>query len=340
MNAVARNIPYLHCKATEGLSHGCRTTQRQPMSQNERHAHGQKAAGLHLRQLIGRTGPYRDEWEQYARDARPGEIRQDAVCRVIAEYLYETGEHDETDTGLARTLKDRVSRAFGGRGLSLQTLRWFEAAFQLSAQDAQRVHELYRGDLRPTVIVGKLPPPGGVLAAGHETTLLFEHHFVGRDGMPARHHTQQTVRALVDGMVSYQYRMDTPEADIRVIRGGRIGQIYQLSEQLWAVDIPFHHPLRYGEEAYVDYWTIFHYSEPPAAEFRRGAHRRVEHVDMRVQFHPGRLPKQLWWAEWADYRAPDEAIVEREEVALDEELSAHRYLEAMEHTVVGYYWEW
>ena len=27
-------------------------------------------------------------------------------------------------------------------------------------------------------------------------------------------------------------------------------------------------------------------------------------------------------------------------VPLDEELSAHRYLEAIEHTVVGYYWEW
>ena len=25
---------------------------------------------------------------------------------------------------------------------------------------------------------------------------------------------------------------------------------------------------------------------------------------------------------------------------LDEEHSAHRYLEAIEHTVVGFYWEW
>jgi hypothetical protein len=310
------------------------------MPQNERHAYGQKAAGLHLRQLIRRPGRYRDRWEQHARDARPGEIRQDAVCRVIAESLYDTGEHDEADTGLARTLKDRVSRALGGRGLSLQTLRWFETAFRLSAHDARRLHELHRGDLRPTVIVGKLPPPGGVLTSGHETTLLVEHHFLGRDGMPARHHTQQTVRALVDDMTSYQYRIDTPEADIRVVRGGKIGQIYQLSGQLWAVDLTFNHPLRYGEEAYVDYWTIFHYSQPPAAEFRRGAHRRVEHVDMRLEFHPARMPRHLWWAEWADYRGPDEAIVEREAVTLDEEFSAHRYLEAMEHTVVGYYWEW
>ncbi len=259
---------------------------------------------------------------------------------VIAEHLYETGAHDEADTGLARALKDRVSRALSGSGLSLETLRWFEAAFRLSRHDAQRVHELYRGDLRPTVIAGKLPPPSGAMTSGHETTLLFEHHFIGRDGVPARHHTQQTIRALVDGMTSYQYRIDTPEADVRLVRGGQVSPVYQLSEQLWAVDITFHHPLRYGEEAYFDYWTIFRYSQPPAAEFRRGSHRRVEHIDLRLEFHAGRLPGKLWWAEWADYRGPDEAIVEREAVTLDEELSAHRYLEAMEHTVVGYYWEW
>ncbi len=287
-----------------------------------------------------RPGPYRAEWEQHARGVRPDEIRQDAVAKVIAEHLYETGAHDDTDTGLARALKDRVSRALSGRGLSLQTLRWFETAFRLSPRDAQRLHALYRGDLRPTVIVGTLPPPAGPPASEHETTLLFEHHFIGRDGMPARHHTQQSVRALADGMNKYQYRIDTPEADVRVIRGGKAGRLYQFSEQLWAVDITFHHPLRYGEQAYVECWTIFHYSQPPAAEFRRGAHRRVEHLDMRLEFHPDRLPGRLWWAEWADYRAPGEAIVEREEVALDEELSAHRYLEAIEHTVVGYYWEW
>ena len=43
------------------------------------------------------------------------------------------------------------------------------------------IRELYRGDIRPTVIVGSLPPPGGPLASSHETRLLFEHHFVGRD---------------------------------------------------------------------------------------------------------------------------------------------------------------
>src|SRR5262249_41113768 len=112
----------LRRQATEGLSHGCRTAARTAMNVDPRHERGQRAAGLHLRQLLLRPGPYRDRWERLARDARPGEIRQDAVCQVIADWLQDTGERGDTDTGLARTLKDRVSRALGGRGLSLETL--------------------------------------------------------------------------------------------------------------------------------------------------------------------------------------------------------------------------
>jgi len=61
---------------------------------------------------------------------------------------------------------------------------------------------------------------------------------------------------------------------------------------------------------------------------------------MRVEFHEKKLPNRLWWAEWEDYRDLHRGIVEREEISLDEERSAHRYLEYIEHTVVGFYWGW
>lgn len=306
----------------------------------ERQARGQRAAGQHLRMLLLRFGQYRDEWERYARDVRPDDIRQEAICRVIAEYLYETGERDEQDTGLARALKDRVSRALSGGGVSLQTLRWFEEAFGLSPHDSQRLRELYRGDSRRSVIVGNLPAPADAAKRQHETTLLFEHHVIGRDGIPARHHTQQTIRSLVDGMQSYQYRFDTPHVEVRVMRGGRAGPVYQLAEPLWAVDIEFRHPLRYDEVAYLDYWALFRYESQPAPEFRRGAHVLVQHLDMRVEFHRQKLPQRLWWAEWEDYRDPNEAVAEQEDLTLDEEYSAHRYLESIEHAVVGFRWSW
>lgn len=310
------------------------------MSPTERQRQGQRAAGLHLRLLLLRPGPYRDKWEQYARDVSPDGIRQEAVCQVIAQYLYDAGEREETDTTVARGLKDRVSRGISGDGLSLETLRWFEQAFALSPHDAQRAHELYQGDLHPLVIVGDLQPPPGGLMARHETTLLFEHHFIGRDGLPVRHHTQQTLRSLIEGMTSYQYRFDTPDVEVRVRRGGEPSAVLQLTDEMWAVDITFRHPLRYGEELYLDYWAICSYRQPPPPVFRRAAHVKVQHLDMRVEFLSEKLPQQLWWAEWEDYRGLDESIISRELVSLDEEHSVHRYLESMEHAVAGFCWAW
>jgi hypothetical protein len=75
---------------------------------------------------------------------------------------------------------------------------------------------------------------------------------------------------------------------------------------------------------YLDYWTNLHYTAAPAREFRRGTHQRVEHLDMRVEFHRDKLPSRIWWAQWSGYLDVHRDIVEREEIALDEEHSTHR----------------
>lgn len=180
----------------------------------------------------------------------------------------------------------------------------------------------------------------GIRPPDHRTTLLFEHHYVGRDGLPVHHHSQQTIYSLVEGLTSYQYRFDTAEAEVRVKRGGTAGEAYPIGHGYYAIDINFPHPLEFGQSQYLDYWTNFHYSEAPLPEFRRGTHQRVEHLDMRVEFHRDKLPRQLWWAEWSNYIDIHRDVVEREDVTLDEERSAHKYLDAIEHTVVGFYWEW
>lgn len=288
------------------------------------------------------VGPYRDEWEQLAKSVKAGTISQAAVCDVIAQHLCDSGYAD-TDIGLARRLKDRVSRALRGDGMSPETMRWFVEAFRLSPHDTQRVHDLYRGDIEQMSIVGSLSPPdpeSGIRSPDHRTTLLFEHHYVGRDGLPAHHHTQQTIYSLVDGLPSYQFRIDTAEAEVRIKRGGVAGEVYPIGHSYYAIDITFPRPLGFGDTQYLDYWTNFHYSAAPPLEFRRGAHQRVEHLDMRIEFHRERLPNRVWWAEWSDYRDVNRDIVAREEITLDEERSAHKYLDAIEHTVVGFYWEW
>src|SRR5260370_41129818 len=90
--------------------------------------------------------------------------------------------------------------------------------------------------------------------------------------------------------------MDTPEAEVRVMRGGKPSPMYLLGGEHYAVDIVFPHTLGYGEEHYLGYWTLFQYSVPPPAEFRRATHQRVEHLDMRVELHPLQRPARLRWA--------------------------------------------
>jgi hypothetical protein len=62
-------------------------------------------------------------------------LSQAAVAKVIEEYLWDSGERSENTTGLARQLKDRVSRALNGEGLSTETLGWFIAAFDMDKGD-------------------------------------------------------------------------------------------------------------------------------------------------------------------------------------------------------------
>ncbi len=314
-----------------------------PVDRVERPGLGQRSAGLHLAVLLRQPGPYRDLWEKTSLTTPPGGINQAAVCQVIAEYLWDAGERPETDLELARQLKDRVSRALSGKGISPETIRWFVNAFQLAPNDAQRVHELFNGQLHALTIYGSMPPPhpsSGVRLSEHETTLLFEHHTIGKEGLPIRHHTQQTIRSLVDGLESYSYRMNATDATLRVVRGGKVTGPRPIADGYFAFDIRFPVALRYGEEHYLDYWTRLHYSSPPEPEFRRGTHQRVQHLYMRVEFHPKRLPSRLWWAEWSDHRDANRGIVGREDVTLDAEHSAHRYLDSLERAIVGFFWEW
>ena len=313
------------------------------MALGGREKSGQYAACRQIRTLLLQVGPYRDKWESYARSIESGEINQTGVCHALALYLWDSGERSEFDKELPRKLKDRVSDVMQAVRISRETMRWFVEAFDLSPHDSRRVYDLYRGEIELKEIVGSLPPPdpkSGFRPIGHRTELLFEHHFIGRDGTPAHHHSQQAIYSLVDGLASYQYRIDTAEAEVRVKRGGKAGQVYPIAHDCYAIDITFPHPLGLGESHYLDYWTNFHYLLDPPAEFRRGAHQRVEHLDMRVEFHREKKPSRLWWAEWSDYLDESREIVERKEVALDEERSGHRYLNAIEHAVVGFLWEW
>jgi hypothetical protein len=65
--------------------------------------------------------------------------------------------------------------------------------------------------------------------------------------------------------------------------------------------------------------------------------RRLENFDMRVEFHPQMVPPCVWWAVWDGVEGD---IIEREPAVLGSQHEVHRYLRAVEKTVVGFSWSW
>ncbi|MGH7928988.1 MAG: hypothetical protein ACREQV_14460 [Candidatus Binatia bacterium] len=149
---------------------------------------GVRGAAVYLRDLLLRPGAYRRRWERRADRTRGREVNQRAVCKVLASKLWEEGEEVNE-----ASLKDRVSRALRGEVLSLETLELFISAFRVTDEHAETLRQLWEGTQQAPVIIGDLEPPeevSGHQAPNHKILMLHEHHWLGPDGLPARHRTQ------------------------------------------------------------------------------------------------------------------------------------------------------
>ncbi|NHC46881.1 hypothetical protein [Motilibacter aurantiacus] len=166
---------------------------------------------------------------------------------------------------------------------------------------------------------------------------VLEHHFLGADGIPAKHETSQVIRSMTDGLESYLYRFDTNALTVEVERGGRAGQVRRVGDGIWAVDIVLTKPLRLHETASLSYRTTFRYQEPPDPVMRRAVPEKANSVEIYVRFHPDKLPGAVWWCTWdgLDGGVLHEAVAE-----LDDEHSVHKFLEGAEKALVGFRWEW
>lgn len=269
------------------------------------------------------------------------------MARVLAHYLWETGQVAQSDLGLPRRMKDLVSRAVTGQVLSARTLGIFVDAFAMPPADADELRDLHgRGARRvpPRPPSVEDTPPGSVNGAAgagvgdpgrsFRTIALHELHTLGPDGAPALHRTVHVIRA-VRQLGSYPYLLDAGADRLQVVRGGRAGRKYRVGRHE-AIDIEFHRPLRAGETGSFEYLCGFRHATTPATSFRRGGRDRLENVELHVRFHPDRLPERLWWAVWPgdDSTRP----IAQEPVALDPDGMAHRFLEAIDGRAVGFRW--
>ena len=175
----------------------------------------------------------------------------------------------------------------------------------------------------------------------YRTMSLHEWHLVGPDGLPALHRTVHVLRAMRAGLDCYAYRFDTSEAEaqVRAIRGVRAGAPRVDEEGLTVVDLEFVHPLEFGETASLEYETAFTWKTVPPPQVRRATRKRLERLDMRVQFSPERRPAELQWAVWDGY-GPAARLRGAEVVELDHECAAHRFVDEIAQGTVGFTWRW
>jgi hypothetical protein len=292
-------------------------------------------AAAYLRLLLVRAGEPRSIWAKYASDTVPGEIDPAAVAEVLRASDAESGQPAPP---LADA--DAVRAVLDGTTMSTAIVERFIEAFDLHPRHASRLRSILRGSDSVRVIIGnelaelrdRAGPPR------LETLAVHELHTLGPDGIPAEHQTIQVVRSTVDGLDAYPYRFDTDELVVEVVRGGRVGDMYRVTESLFGVDMVLDRPLARDETALMHYRLVFGYRTAPPTEFRRGALGVMRDVTLWVQFHPDRLPARIWLARWD--RLDHATVTEQQEVELDGEYSVQARYDEIEDVIVGFHWAW
>jgi hypothetical protein len=171
------------------------------------------------------------------------------------------------------------------------------------------------------------------------TLSLHDRHYIGRDGLPVRHQVRQIIEAAEDGLDRLPYRADANVLSVRVIDGGKcIRPLAPSGKGLYNTEILLDQQLNKGETIPLEYETSFCYEAKPLPEFRRIITNGIEGLGVRIEFHPEKMPRDLWWAVWD---GPSGEIIERQPVGLNSGRFAHRYMRAIENPVsVGFAWRW
>jgi hypothetical protein len=302
---------------------------------------GTRETADHLVRLLSAPGAYRKRWERVSgTSVGPGQLHLPAVCAVLADYLIEQGEIPDRDGDPKRRVRDRVRRALSGEVLTLPTVRAFAGAFSFQTDDLDRLEALLSGSSGVRVLSGRYAGSPAVAAQrrGYRTISLHEHHYVNADHLPYRHRTSQVIEATADQVVSHRYIFDAAALTVDVLHGGSAsGEILDMGEGLYAVDIRLTRPLRRGETTSLVYETRFSYPEPPAPEFRRAGVNRVDNLDLLVQFDPTVHPRRVFFASWAALDGDPETETE---IHLEPDGSVHVFLAGLEHAIAGFHWQW
>lgn len=312
---------------------------------------GRRAASDYLRQLLLKPGTYRQSWEQYVSRSRHGTINQLAVAEVLARHLSSSPRGRSDADVTSHRLKDTVSRALSGRLLSRGALSLFIDGFRFSEHEADRLWRLWNGSATISVLSGN----HAVSAKAeeqvnhtlgprqHQTLSMHVHVWVGADRRIDRVRMLQVIEATAQGVDRVPFACDSNVLTVEVGQGCKelAGPLRRIWADMFATEILLARTLDLGETTTLEYWLTYQYpgnmADPGEREQRHAVLRHLENFDMRVEFHPDRLPARVLWARWDGIESD---VAEQQELSLDSQHAVHRYLRSISKTVVGFRWEW
>ncbi|GAA1890925.1 hypothetical protein [Lapillicoccus jejuensis] len=293
-----------------------------------------------LRALL--EGPYRPVWRPHARRVRADGLNALAIAAVLAAWLRRHPQRPGDEQAGPEQLDDLVRQALLGR-VSPDRLEAFVGAFGLTPDEADALRATSAGDTSTVVVgwPGRVPPGGAPVLtrpAGYDVVSLRELHVLGADGTPVSHHFTQRIRAQRTDVHVVRHVFEPAHETVSLVAGGSPGAPYALDGDRWAVDIALPQPLAAGAETTLEISSRTRWEPPVDPVLRHVARGRLRDVELAVQFHPDRLPQEVWWARWAGIRGPRDTVLHRERLTLDGQHRARRHLHVLERAVVGFIW--
>jgi len=276
-------------------------------------------------------------------------LNQLAVSEVLAQYLQ--SRPADADSGMPQRVHALVVRVLSGGHVTRQELQLFIGAFGIRGNDAGRLLNLPRPGLAAESVAGSRALSVSTehdveTALGprrHRTLSLHDHVTISAE----RHIDQLRILQVIEATAETVDRVPllTGSRDARISPGQGCREVRgawrEVAAGLLAAEILLADTLALGETTTLEYWVSFKPPEgPPEPEderYRRIVPDTVSSYDMRIQFSPPQLPRELWWATWDGI---DGGILDQQDVSLDSQHSTQRYARSLENTVAGFRWRW
>jgi hypothetical protein len=312
---------------------------------------GQRAAAEYVRQLLLKPGGYRQAWQQQVVRPRDDVINQMAVAEVIAGRLRSAPSRSGDAQIMPYQLREMVADVLAGRPVSRRSLQLFIDGFGFTEHETTRLWQLWNGATTVRVIAGSHVVPmleehEVAQALGprrHQTLTLHDHISVGADARIERARTLQVIEATAHSVDRIPFLVDTNVLTLDVGQGCRevVGDVVQIGPDVFATHILLARSLDLGETITLEYWLSYRYpgdpDDPAERQYRRAVFRHMANYDMRVEFHPDKVPAKVWWAQWDGANG---GVLAEEPVRLDSQRSVHRYVRSFDTAVAGFHWQW